>query len=708
MLTQHNTLRWKTLSLIFAISASLASLLVYWYHPALLDQLDERSRDVVFSFRDAPPPPKEIVIIAVDEKSIKELGRWPWPRSKQGALIKKIKQLSASVIALDIIYLVADTPHEDRFLTEALRLPGSAVIGGYFFRDLQTFAPDMQTLNIFLNNQISLVQQSANAIESVPYYDYVELSKARFSKNMHGQGFFNFIPEPDGLFRYSPLVIDYKKNYYPSLPLLALAEFMQETIELKFNDEGLEELSMGSTTIPVDGTGRLALNFYNSNNGIQTISAIDVLSNKISSKQLKDKLVFVGVTELGVADVRPTPVDSVYPGVALHATVAANILQNYHLINDGQTILINVALISLLPFLLVFTVARLQKPILQSIFVFFMVLALWSFFYWMVAHKGILVSFAYPLVSATLGFLFYQAYYILVSQRYAKFLKNAFSNYVSGNLVEQLIQNPEQLTLTGEKKDISVLFSDIREFTSLAETLDPNELVSLVNHYLGPMTDSIMSHQGTLDKYIGDAIMALYNAPIDLPKHPELAVQSAIEMIHKLEVLNIEFAAQYSLKLNIGIGINTGSAVVGNMGSNKRFDYTAMGDAVNLAARLEGATKIYGVNIIISQATHEHIPDTILCRKLDRIKVKGKKTPITIYEVLCAKNNNTIQFIADFETALEYYFNTDFETAMNIFQSLTVQNSNDKPCKIFLERCTAFNKHPPPDNWAGVYIAANK
>lgn len=708
MLIKQNTLRWKTLSIIFALCASSTSLFVYWYHPALLDQLDERSRDVVFSFRDTPSPPKEIVIIAIDEKSIKEQGRWPWPRSVQAALIKKIKQFDVGVIALDIVYLVADSPHEDKFLVEALRTPGSPVIGGYFFRDEQTFPPDAQSLDILLNNQVSLVQQSAHFIESIPYFDYVELSKASFSKHMHGQGFFNFIPEPDGLFRYSPTIIDYKQNYYPSLPILALAKFMEETIELKFSDEGLTKLSIGSIDIPIDRAGRLALNYYSLKNSIKIISAIDVLSNKISPLQIKDKLVFVGVTELGVADVRPTPLDPVYPGVALHATVAANILQNYYLISDGQTVLINVALISLLPFLLVFSVARLQKPLLQSFVVFFTIFTLWSFFYWMVAHKGILVSFAYPLIAAFLGFLFYQAYYILVSQRYTRFLKNAFANYVSSNLVEQLIKNPEQLTLTGEKKDISVLFSDIRNFTTLSETLDPNDLVSLVNRYFEPMTDTIMFHQGTLDKYIGDAIMALYNAPIDLPRHPELAVKSALEMMRKLKKLNTEFKIQYNIELTIGIGINTGSAVVGNMGSRKRFDYTAMGDAVNLAARLESITKLYGVSIIISKTTFEQISDTILCRKLDRIKVKGKNIPVTIYEVILATDSANKLFITEFETALEYYFNANFNSAKKIFQALYAQTPQDVPTKIFLDRCIAFSTNAPADDWAGVYISADK
>ena len=703
-------IRWRTLSLIFAFTASALSLLTYWYHPVLLERLDLLGRDIVFRLRQAPPPSPDVAVVAVDEKSVKKYGRWPWPRALQGRLIRELKQQGASVIALDIIYLRPQDVAQDMALAEALASPGAPVTGGFFFRSAQSVPPDPESVQILRQHRISIIHATPGArFNRIISFPFVETNQAEIVHFFNTFGFFNYIPDPDGIVRSAPLVLGFQGDFFASLPVAALSLHLNRQIQLEISQDGVAGMRIGKLEIPLDSRGCLALNFYNGRKPLSILSASDVLDHRLKRGSLQGKVVFTGVTETGIADVRPTPVDPAFPGVAIHATVASNILQNFYLYQDNRTVIIDVLLMALVPLLMVRGMARLRKVTFMAATYVGVLCILWLIFYTVVSSTGLLISIIYPSTAATIGYLLIQSFHVLVTQRHSRYLKQAFSTYVSSALVDTLIKNPDAFKMSGEKKEITVLFSDIRGFTSLSEQLPPEELVTILNRYLGPMTDSIMEEQGTLDKYIGDAIMALFNAPLDVEDHAIKAVRSAIKMLENLARLNLELQDEFGITLKSGIGIHTGEAVIGNMGSRRRFDYTAIGDTVNLASRLEGRTKAYGVDIIISGDTCRQLRDWFLVRKLDRLRVKGKSEPVEIYQVIPDKNDiQAISLVDMYYKALELYFNGDFAKALEAFEKIIEKFGNDRPSAIMAERCRQYLRNPPAPPWNGVYVAQDK
>ena len=310
----------------------------------------------------------------------------------------------------------------------------------------------------------------------------------------------------------------------------------------------------------------------------------------------------------------------------------------------------------------------------------------------------------YPVISILSTYIGCEAYRNLIEVRKSRFLQKAFSSYISPELVSQIVKNPDMLKLGGEKREVTILFSDIRSFTSISERFSPEIIVRLLNRYLDPMTNIVLSNKGTLDKYIGDAIMAIYNAPLEIEDHAVLACKSAVEMIKALDEVNEEFKKMGFPEIDIGIGIHTGDAVVGNMGTDVRFDYTAIGDTVNLSSRLESLNKLYRTHIIVSQSTRERIKgNEFRFRELDMIRVKGKKIPITIYEINMDMDEELIDL---YHKALSLYKSCDFKSALEYFSTLE-RDYNDATSGVFAERCRQLILNPPPD-WDGVYVATSK
>lgn len=704
-------LRRETLGLLFALAASIISLALYGLNPALLGRLDERTRDVVYDLRQAPPPPKDIVVVSVDEPSIKRYGRWPWSRVLQARLIRALKSQGAGLIALDIVYVRPESAQADRALIDALAAPGAPVVGGYFLREHQTVPASDEAMALLGDSAVNEVSEPAGSISStVRSLPYVEASQAEIAAPMAGLGFFNYFPDPDGLLRKAPMVLRQDDGLlYPSLPLKALAVWRHEQIAVGFDGKGVRSLRLGRLPIPVDETGKMVVNFYNGKQQIPLLSAADALDGSLPPGALRGKLVLVGVTETGIADVRPTPTHESFPGIAVHATVAADILQHFFLVHDDRTLTIDVLVIGLLPLAMVWLMTLSRRPVVMVGVFGLTLLGLWWSYYWVVGQLNMLVSLAYPAVAVGVGFILFQSYYAVVEQRQVRFLKHAFSSYVSPALVGRIINNPDALALQGEKRRVTVLFSDIRGFTTLSESLPPERLVALLNGYLGPMTDIVMAEHGTLDKYIGDAVMAIYNAPLDMPDHAMRAATTALRMQRGLAKLNSGFQRDFGVSLRIGVGLNTGEAIVGNMGSARRFDYTVIGDTVNLASRLEGQTKAYGIGIVISDSTRAELGDRFLCRRLDRLRVQGKAQPVEIHELLRAGRDERLDGLARrFGAALEEYFEGRFGTAESMFSELLRDFPEDGPSLAFVERCRVYQTAPPAPDWAGVYVATTK
>ncbi|MCX7724667.1 MAG: adenylate/guanylate cyclase domain-containing protein [Thermodesulfovibrio sp.] len=692
----------KTKPLIFiliGLSSVLIVVFAYFSKIDFLNSIDLKLKDTRFRLRGEIKPDERVVIVAIDSKSIDRLGRWPWDRKIMAKLIENLKEVS--VIAIDIVFSEPSNAYSDRLLSNAIN-KGNTVVG-YYFRDEETKINTQSYINL-MQSRIKIVKLLED-VKTIPVkeFPYAELNIPSIKAQA---GFFNIIPDDDGVYRKINLIALYNGELYPHLSLKTLEKLRNTPIVLTLTNFGIRDLLLGNESIPVDESGRLTINYYGKGGSFQTISAVDIIDGRV--KLSKDKIVFIGATEMGISDIRNTPFDPVMPGVEISATVLSNILKRQYLIQNAWVILLDILFIAIPVLLLSLFLAKTSKTIL-SLFIFFG-FSLLTFFSSFFIFKAFFLnlSIIYPFLSLCLSYLASEAYRNLIIEKKSRFIKKAFSSYIAPELVEIIIKNPDKLKLGGEKKVITVLFSDIRGFTTISESLNPEQLVTLLNNYLDPMTKIVLKHRGMLDKYIGDAIMAVYNAPVDLREHAKEAILTALEMLKELKTLNEKFEDMGFPKIEIGVGINTGEAITGNMGTEKRFDYTAIGDTVNLASRLEGLNKFYGTKIIISENTFNAIENKegLFIRELDLIRVKGKKEPVKIYEVM-EENSPLISAIKDFEKALNLYRQRIFKEALEIFSHIH-RNFDDPVSLIYKERCKNYLINPPSSDWDRVYTAKEK
>lgn len=693
-----------------AVISIIITVTLYSIKIEFFTAIDLKLKDTKFKIREPITPDKRVAIIAIDTKSINELGRWPWDRKVMARLLENLKDYGVKTIALDIVFSETSYKESDKTLADAIKMAGN-VITGYFFRQEEE-KPSEESLNILRESRVKVARIEDNVSEvPVATFSNVETNIPIISSVSYGSGFFNIIHDKDGIIRSSNLLILFDGEVYPSLSLIALKHYLNGEIVLDLAVYGVAGLYLKEKRIPVDESGRLTLNYYGKQGAFITISAVDVFKKRLKPKALNDMIVFVGPTEIGIADVRPTPLDPTLPGVEIHATLVSNILQNNFLYRNAMVIALELLFICLFPLVLAISFSFIKRLVI-SLFCFIITLAVYiSLDFILFKFMFLNTSVIYPIISISITYLCSEAYKNLIEERQSRFLKKAFSSYVSPALVGEIIKNPDKLKLGGEKRKITVLFSDIRSFTNISEKLAPEELVLLLNRYMGPMTDILLSKKGTLDKYIGDAIMAIYNAPISVENHSVLACETALEMLDKLKEINEEFRQKGLIEIDIGIGINTGDAIVGNMGSNLRFDYTAIGDTVNLASRLEGMNKVYKTHILVSEFTMEHVFELIgkenkkfYFRELDLIRVKGKEKPVKIYELLKEAEQKMLD---EFNKALNLYRQGRFQEAKEVFKSI-YEMYNDQTSTVFIERCDEFIENPCPDKWDGVYVAKVK
>lgn len=693
-----------------AIIGIVISVVLYSIKIDFFTAIDLKLKDTKFKIRENIKPDSRIAIIAIDTKSVNELGRWPWDRRLIARLIDNLKGYGATTIALDIVFSETSVLESDKALARSIKNAGN-VITGYFFRQEEERQTD-ESLNILRESRIKVLKIQDDVSE-IPIISFptVETNIPIIARSSYASGFFNVIHDRDGIIRTANLLVLFNGDMYPSLPLAGLKNYLGDDILLDVNVYGIEGLYIGPKRIPVDESGRLTLNYYGMEGSFRTIPAVDVIKNRLNPDSLKGMFVFVGPTETGIADIRTTPLDPTLPGVEIHATLVSNILQNNFLYRNAMVIGLEIIFICLFPLILAISFTFIKRTITALVFFLITMGSYILVDYILFKDMFLNTTVIYPTLSISITYLCSEAYKNLIEERHSRFLKKAFSSYVSPALVGQIIKNPDMLKLGGEKRKISVLFSDIRSFTTISERLSPEELVLLLNKYMGPMTDILLAKKGTLDKYIGDAIMAIYNAPINVEDHSIMACETALDMLDKLKEINEGFKKRGLIELDIGIGINTGDAIVGNMGSDVRFDYTAIGDTVNLASRLEGLNKVYRTHIIVSEFTREHVVELMgkenkrfYFRELDLIRVKGKEKPVKIYELLKEADQNLLD---EFTAALNLYRKCEFEKAKEIFRWVYEQH-RDPTSTVFMERCDEFIENPHPGEWDGVYVAKSK
>ncbi len=640
-----------------------------------------------------PKPFENIVIVAVDEKSVNKLGRWPWDRKIIGKLIKMLS--SAKIVALDIVFSERTSPEDDAYLADAIYTSGNVILS-FFFRENATETVDEKAFTYLEDCSLPRYRALDKKI-GLKEFPYAEVNIPEIAESSLSCAFFNTEPDADGIYRRYPIAYIFKGLVFPSMAVQAVRYYFNRDIKLILSKKGIEEFHFSNTTIK--GRNFIKLNFYRK---IPYISAVDVLNGVYPRENLKGKIVLVGVTEMGIYDMRPTPVDPIAPGVELHFTALSNIIKGDCLKESKIFDVILIFLVLLLSFLISFRPHVYKRYLLYGI----LLLALFSFVNALFIAKNIWLNLFYPLSSSVSFITATEFISFFKTEKKVREIKRAFSSYVSPEVVEEIARDPEKLKLGGEEREISVLFSDIRDFTSLSEKLTPSEVVNILNRYFDPVTKAIFDNKGTLDKFIGDAVMVIFNAPANVEDHSKKACLTALEILRILRRLNREFEKEGFPTLDVGVGINTGVAVVGNMGSSIRFEYTAIGDTVNLASRLESLNKAYGTRIIISEFTARYLDNRFLLRQLDVVRVKGKDLPVKIYELMEGSEvNRKVKSL--FEKALRLYFRRKFQEAMVYFKKI-YESYNDNPSLTFAERCLFFLKNPPPDDWDGVYTFETK
>lgn len=698
--------------------AAMLVVLAYWARPGFMVSMDLKAFDAMTAARGVVQPPPEIVIVAVDEKSVNELGRWPWSRQRTAELIRMLAP--AKVTAVDMVFSEPEDARSDAALASAVREAGNVVLG-YFFRDDSTETPLKSSLAQLRRSKIRLVRfsgsagaarEGASAPRIVPVYFFsgVDPNIPAIGERAAGFGSFNVFPHEDGLYRAAYLLYGYEGELYPVLALEAVREYYSDTLLVGVDVYGIDGINIDERRVPVNEEGRLLLDFYGPAGTFKTYSASDVLSGKVPAEALKDRLVFLGVTEMAISDIRPTPADPVFPGVELQATIAGNVLEGRYIVHDTRVVLFDLFLLILLPLVMSSSLARLRNTFV-GLFLFIGLSALSvAGGYALYAFYGLRPGVVYPVLALLVSYISSEAYRNIVVEKKSRYLRKAFSTYVSNELVSEILKDPASLKLGGEKREVTVLFADIRGFTAISEGLEPEGLVRLLNEYLNPMTRIILDEKGTLDKYIGDAMMAVFNAPVAVEDHPERACRAALNMIGRLSELNAQWKAAGYPAVEAGVGINTGEAVVGNMGAELRFDYTAIGDTVNLSSRLEGLTKVYSAKVIVSEETKLAAGDGFLFRELDMVRVKGKKGVTAIHELMgeAPASASLVELSMMFSKAMELYRAGSFREAMDGFKDILKDYPGDGPSTVYLERCGKYLEDPPPPDWDGVYVAEFK
>jgi len=549
-------------------------------------------------------PNKNIVFVQIGERSINKFGRWPWDRE---ILAKNLLYLKdAKVVVLDMVF--SENTNKDDFLASAIsEIP---TICGFFLRKKATQDITQNMLDILSDSSIDLNGAFLGA-------NYAETNVENILENCSLNGVFSIIPDRDELFRHYPIAFIYKNMVFPSLGVQTLRYYFNKDIKLKNHT-----LIINDTSIPLDDKNRLKLNFYKLNK--YTI----VPFTKIKNYNFKNKIVIVGLSEIGISDIKSTPIGQI-PGPLLHYTFISNILNKDYIKQFQILNIIFIILAIFIPFILRKT-SVLKRFILNVIsFILFLIIVFSLYRYF-----NIEIKLFYPIIFFAFNIIIIEISGFLEKEKQEKFLKDAFESYLSPTLLKELIKHPEKLKLSGEEKELSILFTDIRNFTTISEKMKPDEVVEMLNNIFTPLSEIIIKNNGMVDKYIGDAIMALFNAPIDIKNHAEMACKSAIEMQVALQELN----KKNNVQIHMGIGINTDKVFIGNMGSKIKFNYSAVGDGVNTASRLESETKKLGVKILISENTYDKISNKFICEYKGEIFVKGKTKPVKVYSLLGYEN----------------------------------------------------------------------
>ena len=659
-------------------------------------------------------PIEDIIIIDIDNRSLDKLGRFDqWPRNYHAQVIDYITEGGALAVGFDVLFMEPDkNPEMDQALITSTTqsdivyhaMAFSQADPGSFLYEMKQ-APDGFDTESF---SFALPQSAVSGFKIAHRMDGKIID---LYNSAAGIGFANFSPDNDGVVRTMPMFLNFAGRQYPALSLaivLGVLELSEEDIEIipgKAITLRPPEPAEGETlSIPIDEQGRLPINYVGTFRTFRYISYYDVLMQRIPVETFEGRIVLIGTSAAGLTDLRPVPFQDAFPGVEIHANIIYNILTQEFI--SYPTTLISFLLLLALTLAIAILVLVL-RPWLSAIF-WLLIAGGYSYLgVSLFTHHALWVELVRPMSAMFLAMLLVFIYRYTEEERKKKQIQGMFQHYLSASVVQELLKNPKLLNLGGERRIATAFFSDIKSFTTVSESLSPEELVAQLNEYLSAMSEIVLKYEGYIDKYEGDAIMAVFGVPLDQTDHAKRACLAALEMQKEMRNLRKKWHLQERPEFYMRIGINSGPMIAGNIGGKHRFDYTVIGDAVNLASRLEGANKTYGTDIMVSEYTNKLLSDEMVTRELDFLRVKGKTEPVRVYE-LVAKSHTQLDeeklVILDlFSKGLQEYRNYNWEAALAAFNRILGLDPNDGPAKTYTERCEFYRNNLVPEDWNGVF-----
>ena len=735
--------RWFARKFGFARLVCLGLLVVFAalrvWDPPPVQELRVRVFDIFQHVDPRHKTVRPVTIVDIDDKSLARFGQWPWPRTRIADMITDLTNNGAVAIGFDVVFsepdrlnpdLVAgqmrylddatrarlrELPSNDQVLSDAIKRSrvvlgetGQPEVGS----ELDKTLPFTGVATVGEENAEKFLFEFPGLLRNVPVIEKVAA----------GRGLFSIKTERDGLIRRVPMIMRAQGNIMPSLSLEVLRVITgTPTLLVRTDKTGIRAIRLKGVEIPTDKNGQLWIHYARQDPSIY-ISAADVLDNTVPPSKIAGKLVLIGTSAAGLNDIKTTPVSSTMPGVEIHAQVLESVLSGAVVSQPNYALgveLLAALIIGILVIIFTPNLGPVRLVLAGAIFAAILVGVSWFFY----ARYRYLIDFTYPLLSTTAIYLTFIFSSFVREQRQRVQIRGIFAQYMSPVLVEQLAQSPEKVVLGGEEREMTIMFSDVRGFTTISESYkhDPQGLITLMNRFLTPLTDVIIEQNGYVDKYMGDAIMAFWNAPLDDAEHQVHACEAAIRMLEKIEVVNKEREQEAAdgghvyIPLNVGIGLNTGIGVVGNMGSDLKKNYSVLGDSVNLASRLEGQTKEYGFPIIVGSRTALAAKDKFAILELDFIMVKGKTEPEVIYAIAGREDvmrsgafqrlrNITIEMLA-------CYRNRDWQGALDAIER--GRRSEDagtleKLFTLYEARIEEFKIDPPAESWNGAYALLTK
>ena len=708
--------------------------------PRPLEEVRLRTFDLAQVLRPRQQTARPVVIADIDEASLKEIGQWPWPRTVVADLVTRLRELGAVAIGFDIVFAEPDRmspavaaasfrgldaatrdklaalPSNDQVLADAIKQTGGVVVGQ---AGAATPSP---------RSEAEMALQTGFAVlgpDPRPFlvtFPGLLRNVPAIEQAAAGRGLFSIKPERDGIIRRVPVVMNAQDTLVPALTLEMLRVVTRAgAILVRTDDAGVRAVAVPGLEVPTDGNGQFWVHF-NKHDPARYVSAADVLHGRSPADRFNGRLVLIGTSATGLLDIKTTPVEPAMPGVEVHAQILESVLTQALLARPNYAIAVELVAAVVFGIAIIIAAPMLPASIVIAVGALLIAGLIGVSLYFFVAHN-LLIDFTYPLMSFWLIYLVLTFVNYFREQKQRQQIRSAFGFYLSPPLVEQLAKSPEKLVLGGEERRMTILFSDVRGFTTISEHYkdDPQGLTRLMNRFLTPLTNAIIERKGTIDKYIGDAIMAFWNAPVDDEEHEANACDAALEMLARAEALNVELKREAEtngsvyMPLRIGIGLNSGPCVVGNMGSDFRFNYSVLGDTVNLASRLESRTKDYRLSMVIGSRTAEGAKTEFATMEIDLIQVKGKKQPEVVFTVLGRAEVNDdprCKDLRDLNAAmLATYRKQQWDEAKSLIdrcRKLANGFGVDGLYDMYVERIEAYRADPPPPDWNGVYEAESK